>query len=109
MGGGDDLPGVAEDITPEAQELLELLLQHLLRTPVVSPPKATPIPSELEEFASGRAAYAGAATRGGERRNRPTVVCFSCGESGHAASWCPTLDETFPFLQPERVVTPDGG
>ena len=35
-----------------------------------------------------------------EHRNRPTVVCFSCGESGHAASWCPTLDETFPFLPP---------
>ena len=35
-----------------------------------------------------------------ERRNRLTVVCFSCGESGHAASWCLTLDETFPFLTP---------
>ena len=45
---GDDLPGAADDMTPEAQELLELLLQHLLPMPVVSPPKATPIPSELE-------------------------------------------------------------
>ena len=45
---GDDLPGAADDMTPEAQELLESLLQHLLPTPVVSPPKATPIPSELE-------------------------------------------------------------
>ena len=35
-------------MTPEAQELLESLLQHLLPTPMVSPPKATPIPLELE-------------------------------------------------------------
>ena len=45
---GDDLPGTADDITPAAQELLESLLQHLLPTPVVSPPKVTQIPSELE-------------------------------------------------------------
>ena len=45
---GDDLPGAADDITPAAQELLESLLQHLLPTPVVSPPKVAPIPSELE-------------------------------------------------------------
>ena len=45
---GDDLPEVADDITPAAQELLESLLQHLLPTPVVSPPKVTRIPSELE-------------------------------------------------------------
>ena len=29
-----------------------------------------------------------------------TVVCFSCGKSGHAATRCPNLDESFPFLQP---------
>ena len=29
-----------------------------------------------------------------------TVVCFSCGESGHPASRCPTQDDTFPFLTP---------
>ena len=45
---GHDLPGAADDITPAAQELLESLLQHLLPTTVVSPPKVTPIPSELE-------------------------------------------------------------
>ena len=47
-GTGNGPHGVTEDITPEAHELLESLLQHLLPTPVVLPPKATPIPSELE-------------------------------------------------------------
>ena len=27
-----------------------------------------------------------------------TVVCFLCGESGHATSRCPVLDDSFPFL-----------
>ena len=47
-GTSNGTPGVTEDITPEAQELLESLMRHMLPMPVVSPPKATPIPSELE-------------------------------------------------------------
>ena len=35
-------------------------------------------------------------------RQVSTVMCFSCGESGHAASRCPTLDDTFPFLPPGK-------
>ena len=134
---GNGPPGVTEVITPEAQELLGSLMRHLLPTPVVSPPKATPIPSELDlliQHLMGndhpvqpapmeRSSFtdmdvllhnllpvgspATEQPRPAERRNRPTVVCFSCGESGHAASRCPTLDETFPFLPPgwrtERV------
>ena len=60
------------------------------------------------------------ATPGAERRDRSAVVCFSCGKPGHAASWCPTMDDAFPFLPPgwqaERVgggfvmrVIPDAG
>ena len=40
---GDDLREVADDMTPEAQDMLESLMQHLLPTPAVSLPKATPI------------------------------------------------------------------
>ena len=29
-----------------------------------------------------------------------TWVCFSCGKSGHAATRCPNLNDSFPFMQP---------
>ena len=34
------------------------------------------------------------------RRDWNGVVCFSCGKSGHAATRCPALDESFPFMLP---------
>ena len=33
-------------------------------------------------------------------RHESTVVCFSCGESGHETSRCPILDDSFPLLPP---------
>ena len=38
------------------------------------------------------------------------MVCFSCGKSGHAATRCPNLDESFPFMQPvwQTEKTPGG-
>ena len=117
------------DITPEDQELLGSLMCHLLPTPVVSPPKATPIPSEcdlliqslmgkyhpVQPLRKERSSFTDMEiflqnflpvvssvmeqSRPTERKNRSTVVCFSCGKSGLAASRCPTLDEKFPFLR----------
>ena len=127
-GTGNGPTGVTADITPEDQELLGLLMRHLLPTPVVLPPKATPIPSEcdlliqrlmgnyhpVQPLPKERSSFTDMEillqnlllvgspvtehSRPTERQNRSTVVCFSCGDSGHAASRCPTLDETFPFL-----------
>ena len=38
------------------------------------------------------------------------LVCFSCGKSGHAATCCSNLNESFPFMQPgwwsEKTPTP---
>ena len=40
--------GASVDITREDQDLLGTLMRHLLPTPVVSLPEATPIPSERD-------------------------------------------------------------
>ena len=38
------------DASSEDQDVLGLLKRHLLPTPAVSPPKATPIPSDREQL-----------------------------------------------------------
>ena len=64
---------------------MEILLQNLL-------PVGSPVTDEPRLI---------------KRQNRSSGVCFSCGESSHAASRCPALNETFPFLptgwQADRV------
>ena len=39
------------------------------------------------------------------------MMCFSCGKSGHAATRCPDLNESFPFMLPgwRAEKTPGGG
>ena len=38
------------------------------------------------------------------------MLCFSCGKSGHAATRCPNLNDSFPFMQPgwQTEKTPGG-
>ena len=110
--------------------MLGLLIRQLLPTPAVSPPRATPIPSDselliqrlmgtehpvrpvLQErsnltdidillqslFPVGSLEEEN--VRPAADRHKSTVVCFSCGESGHAASQYPVLGDSFPFLPP---------
>ena len=115
----------------EDQDMLGSLMRHLLPTPAVSPPRVTPIPSErkqliqrlmgkehpmrpllperssfmdMEILLQSLLPVGSLATElppPAVGRHGSTVVCFSCGESGHPASRCPTLDDMFPFLPPD--------
>ena len=114
----------------EDQDMLGSLNATFVPTPAVSPPRVTPIPSEREQLIQHlmgkehpvqpllpeRSSYtdmeillqsllpvrslATELTSPAVGRHGSTVVCVSCGESGHPASRCPTLDDAFPFLPP---------
>ena len=112
----------------EDSDVLGMLMRHLLLTLAASPPKATPIPSDRElliqcllgtmnpvqpvvQERSGItdievilqsmlpvASVVEDNVRPPTDRQEPTAGCFSCGESDHATSLCPVLNESFPFL-----------
>ena len=63
------------------------------------PVESSPAPTELEQMM--RSFLAGQRQRQRPaRRDWSDVVCFSCGKSGHAATRCPNLKDSFPFMQP---------
>ena len=70
-------PEVAPDVISADQDVLNSLMWHLLPTPAVSPPRATPIPSERDQLIQRLL---------GKDHPMQPLLCFSCGESGHAAS-----------------------
>ena len=122
----DSKPKVAS----EDLDVLERIMRHLLPTTAVPPPKATPFPSDRElliqrllgtvhpvqpvvQERSGLTdieillhsmlpvvSVAEENVRPPPARQESTAGCFSCGESGHATSRCPVLDESFLFLPP---------
>ena len=115
------------EVSLEDQDMLGLLMRPLLPTPAVSPPRATPFPSDRELLIQrlmgmecpGRPVLQ---ERSGltdkeiilqsllpvgslEEENvrlaadhHESTVCVSCGELGHAALRRPVLDDSFPFL-----------
>ena len=96
---------------------VEKLLQQLVKETQSRPPAVVslPVPTELEQML--RSFLAGQSQRQQlpprqrpARRDWTDVVCFSCGKSGHAATHCPNLDESFPSMQPgwRTEKTPDG-
>ena len=117
------------DVSADSDVLGELT-RHLLPTPAISPPKATPIQSDYEILIQRLlgtvqpvqpvvqerssltdievllqsmlpvASVAEDKVRPPGDRREPTTGCFSCGEADHTTSLCPDLDESFPFLPP---------
>ena len=85
--------------------VVEKLLQRLVaetqsRLPlVVSPPESMGLEKMLRSFLSGQQQQQRQPPRQRPvRRDWNGVVCFSCGKSGHAATRCPNLDESFPIM-----------
>ena len=66
-------------------------------SPVVSPPAG--LEQMLRSFLSGQQPTRQPPRPRPVRRDWNGVVCFSCGKSGHAATRCPNLNESFPFMQ----------
>ena len=69
-------------------------------SPVVSPPASVGLEQMLRSFLSGQQPTRPPPQQRPIRRDWNGVVCFSCGKSRHAATRCPNLDESFPFMQP---------
>ena len=98
---------MAVDTTAPRPEVsaVEKLLQRLVAetqsrpSPVVSPPESVGLEKMLRLFLSGQQQIRPPPQRP-IRRDWNGVVCFSCGKSGHAATRCLTLDESFPFMMP---------
>ena len=89
----------AEPPAPKpAVPAVEKLLQQLVRetqsrsSAVVSPPVPTDLEQMLRSFLKGQRQRQGQPPRKrSARRDWTDMVCFSCGNSGHAATRCPVV------------------
>ena len=98
---------------PPVEKLLKRLVTETQSrpSPVVSPPASAGLEQMLRWFLSGQQPTRPPTRPRSVRRDWNGVVCFSCGKSGHAATRCPNLDESFPFMQQGwwAEKTPGGG
>ena len=82
-----DTPAPIPEVPP-----VEKLLQHLVAEtqscplPVVSPPESMGLEKMLRSFLSGQQQTRPPTRQRPIRRDWKSVVCFSCGKSGHAAA-----------------------
>ena len=120
---------VAEDtqspVALKESEALDEIMRQLLPTPAMSPPEATPIPSDRELLIQRLLGAVRPVQPVVPERSRLTHIeillqsmlpvgsvkeavvtprpespagCFSCGDLTHETEQCPVLDESFPFL-----------
>ena len=94
-------------LTPIKPPALKKLLQRLVTETQSRPPPvmSPPAPTELEKMMSSFLSEQRQRQRPSQRqrlarRDWRDVVCFSCGKSGNAATRCPNLNDSFPFMQP---------
>ena len=137
-GGGHDpeypraINQVVEDtqspVALKESDVLDQIMRQLFRTPAVSPPKVTPIPSDRDmlmqrllgevhpvqpvvqdrshltdiEILLQSMLPVGSVKEADvpppAPRQESTAGCFSCGVLTHETEQCPVLDESFPFL-----------
>ena len=88
---------------PAVEKLLQRLVTETQSRPppVVSPPAPTELEQMMRSFLAGqRQRQRPPQRQRPARRDWSDVVCFSCEKSGHAATPCPNLNDSFPFMQP---------
>ena len=78
---------------------MEKLLQRLVAE-TQSPPESVGFEKMLRLFLSGQQQARPPPGQRPIRRDWNRVVCFSSGKSGHDATRCPALDESFLFMLP---------
>ena len=102
--GPDQLEDLLRRLLLEVPPVKKLLQRLVTETqcwpsPVVSPPASAGLAQMLRSFLSGQQPTRPPPRPRPVRRDWNGVVCFSCGKLGHAATRCPNLDESFPFMQ----------
>ena len=96
-----DTPAPIPEVSPVEKLLQRLVTETQSRpSPVISAPVSMGLEQMLRSFLSGQQPMRPPPRQRPIRRDWNGVVCFSCGKSGHAATRCPNLDESFLFMQP---------
>ena len=85
---------------PTVAKLLQRLVADTQSRQPASPPEPVGLGNLFRLYLSGQQTSGPQTGQRPIRRDWNGVVCFSCEKSGHGATRCPALDESFPFMLP---------